>query len=481
MYKKCNECNRERRVVDKGQQICLICYKIKTMLKSSGNKVIDDFIRYTQSDYSIMVGGKMEFIPYEQFNNIEFIAEGGFSKIYKATWVDGPIEWYFFKRSADYIFRKNYYMVALKKLNNSKNITSKELNELKLFYQIVSNSYTTSYVCEYFGITQEPVNKDIIIVMPYYNSGDLMHYLSNDFYNISWFIKLCRLYNIIVGLKNIHEAKIIHRDLHSGNIFFSKHFACIGDLGISKSATEFTDNNENYGIIPYMAPEIFQGQKYTEASDVYSFGMIMWEFMTGRRPFWNENHDTELIINICDGLRPPIVTNAPEGYIELMKDCWHSDPKKRPSAIVIYWKLNKMRDTERKNTATKIMESSDIGPVTINNPGAIYKSRPLSHLIQSAMSLRSLRNQAIDPFYYYCMENNESFTDKRKFEVDLVDKNNNKDNGQSIKRRKFFGEINNDYFTKEIELDININSNQPNNNGYISYITKEIELDINAL
>ncbi|CAB4470968.1 unnamed protein product [Rhizophagus irregularis] len=157
-----------------------------------------------------------------------------------------------------------------------------------------------------------------------------------------------------------------------------------------------------------------------------------------------------------------------------------------------------MRDTERKNTATKIMESSDIGPVTINNPGAIYKSRPLSHLIQSAMSLRSLRNQAIDPFYYYCMENNESFTDKRKFEVDSVDNNTNKDNGtkikpykisyfyyrsigQSIKRRKFFGEINNDYFTKEIELDINISnisSNQLNNNGYI---TKEIELDINAL
>ncbi|CAB4421170.1 unnamed protein product [Rhizophagus irregularis] len=110
------------------------------------------------------------------------------------------------------------------------------------------------------------------------------------------------------------------------------------------------------------------------------------------------------------------------------------------------------------------------------------------------MSLRSLRNQAIDPFYYYCMKNNELFTDKRKFEVDSVDNNNNKDNGtkikpysyfyyrsigQSIKRRKFLGgEINNDYFTKEIELDINISSNQPNNNGYI---TKEIELDINAL
>ncbi|RGB41337.1 kinase-like domain-containing protein, partial [Rhizophagus diaphanus] len=137
---------------------------------------------------------------------------------------------------------------------------------------------------------------------------------------------------IAIGLGQIHKLNIIHRDLHSGNIFTGKYDSMfIGDLGISKSATESTDNtNENYGIIPYMAPEIFQGQKYTEASDIYSFGMIMWELMTGRRPFWDRNHDTELIIDICDGLRPPIVTNAPEGYIELMEECWHLDPSKRP-------------------------------------------------------------------------------------------------------------------------------------------------------
>ncbi|RGB30935.1 kinase-like domain-containing protein, partial [Rhizophagus diaphanus] len=90
-----------------------------------------------------------------------------------------------------------------------------------------------------------------------------------------------------------------------------------------------------YGIIPYMAPEIFQGREYTKASDIYSFGMIMWELMTGRRLFWNRNHDTELINVIFDGLRPPIVTNAPNGYIELMKECWHSDPEQRPHATDI--------------------------------------------------------------------------------------------------------------------------------------------------
>ena len=123
--------------------------------------------------------------------------------------------------------------------------------------------------------------------------------------------------------------------------------------------------------------------------------MIMWEVMTGRRPFWDRNHDAELIIDICDGLRPPIVTNAPDGYIELMKDCWNLDPEKRPSADDIWSKISKMWNNERDNP-TEIIKSLDIGPVTINNPGAIYKSRPLSGMIHSAMSLRSTRSQSIN-------------------------------------------------------------------------------------
>ncbi|RGB29948.1 kinase-like domain-containing protein [Rhizophagus diaphanus] len=483
--KKCNECNRKRKIFDKSHEICHVCYNIKTILKpkQSGNKVIDDFIKYTQSNYAIIEGGKMEYIPYDQFINIKFIAEGGFSKIYKATWVDGPINnWNMIKDDHWNITREKYCTVVLKKLNNSKNITSKELNELKVFYQIYSNRNASgSYISRYFGITQDPITKDIIIIMPYYKLGDLIHYISDDFFNISWETKLYHLDDIICGLKNIHKSKIIHRDLHSGNIFFNFNSAYVGDLGISKSATECTDNcNENYGIIPYMAPEIFQGQKYTEASDIYSYGMIMWEFMTGRRPFWNENHDIELIIKICDGLRPPTVTNVPEGYVELMKECWHSDPNERPTAAYLEDKIWKMHSKE-KGTPIKIIKSSDIGPVTMNNLGAVYKSRPLSHMIQSAMSLRRSRSQSIDPFYYF-QKNSKASADKRKVDKASVEDSNIND--QSIKRRKLFENENYDinasldYFTKEIELDINANMNQQQHN---EYVTKEFDIDINNI
>jgi serine/threonine protein kinase len=244
----------------------------------------------------------------------------------------------------------------------------------------------------------------MMIIMSYYSSGDLMHYITKNFYSIQWWKKLEILKFIIYGLDNIHSANIVHRDLHSGNILLCDIIVGgvrISDFGLSKSATaESTDDdNENYGIIPYMAPEIFQGQKYTKASDTYSFGMIMWELMTGRRPFWDRSHDTDLIIEIVDGLRPPIATNAPEGYIELMEECWHSDPNKRPTAKdILYGKFYKMCSDEHN---IKIIKSPNIGPVTKNNPSAIYKSRPLSEMIHSAMSLRSSRNRPIGEQLYY--------------------------------------------------------------------------------
>jgi hypothetical protein len=125
IHAKCNEC-KKRKPLDKSRQICRICYKMKTIFKPSGNKIIDDFIRHTQINL-IKVEGKMEFVPYDQFKNIEFIAEGGFSKIYKATWIDGPINWGI---NNGYISHEHIHKVVLKKLNNSKNITSKELNEV---------------------------------------------------------------------------------------------------------------------------------------------------------------------------------------------------------------------------------------------------------------------------------------------------------------------------------------------------------------
>ena len=122
-FKICNECNRKREFLNGSDNICHICYKTKKVFIPSGNKVIDDFIGYTLINHERI--GKMEFVPYFKFNDIEFVAEGGFSRIYKATWNDGPIKHW------DCYNRIGKMTVALKELNNSNNINSKELNEVK--------------------------------------------------------------------------------------------------------------------------------------------------------------------------------------------------------------------------------------------------------------------------------------------------------------------------------------------------------------
>ena len=88
------------------------------------------FIRYTQLNRSEDIG-RMEFVPYDHFKDIEFIAEGGFSRVYKATWIDGPIEyWKIWNEKEQKYNRRANEEVVLKKLNNSENLTSKELNEV---------------------------------------------------------------------------------------------------------------------------------------------------------------------------------------------------------------------------------------------------------------------------------------------------------------------------------------------------------------
>ena len=95
---------------------------------TSGNVDIDKFIQHIQLSANFC-SKVLEWIPYDRFYNIKYIAKGGFGEVYKANWVDGYIEYWDIKNQ-NWERREPNKFVALKSLNNSKNITSEFLNEV---------------------------------------------------------------------------------------------------------------------------------------------------------------------------------------------------------------------------------------------------------------------------------------------------------------------------------------------------------------
>src|SRR5437879_1456989 len=160
-----------------------------------------------------------------------------------------------------------------------------------------------------------------MIVMQYANRGSLPSFLDLHINNLTWKMKLQYLGNIAGNLFNIHLRHLIHCDIHGGNIVLNDKqndiqsiTPLICDLGLSK--TMFLSqpiSSTIQGVLPYIAPEVLHTRKFTQASDIYSFGIIMYQIANGEPPFrnWSSNDDNRLAIRICNGLRPEMPDSAP--------------------------------------------------------------------------------------------------------------------------------------------------------------------------
>ncbi|PKC03026.1 hypothetical protein RhiirA5_503689 [Rhizophagus irregularis] len=189
---------------------------------TSRNEVIDKLIQDNQN-----IGrkyGLLEWISYDKFTNINYIAKVGFAKVYSAIWKDGPIKkWSQFSNNWK---RNESTKIALKVLNNSKNISGDFLNEIKFHNEV------SGYMCiiKCFGITQDPITNNYALVLQYMENGDLRKYLERTANNITWDQRLNKIYDICLALNNIHVHGLIHKDLHPGNIFIDPTFAYVLQL-----------------------------------------------------------------------------------------------------------------------------------------------------------------------------------------------------------------------------------------------------------
>jgi len=152
---------------------------------------------------------------------------------------------------------------------------------------------------------------------------------------------------LVSALKYLHEdlhplATVIHRDLKPQNIGFDvDRNLKLFDFGLAACVKRKVFANEAYkmtgftGTLAYMAPEVALRKPYNEKVDIYSFGIILWQMVTGETPFDGMNKATYIERVVMGGLRPSIPREVPKDLATLMQQCWDEDPKRRPSCTAI--------------------------------------------------------------------------------------------------------------------------------------------------
>ncbi|GBC05293.1 hypothetical protein RclHR1_06160004 [Rhizophagus clarus] len=335
--KDCPECNNPRISFGWCKECETNSMKENFFYWTSGNKEIDELIRYTQLN-ATQACDYLEWIPFENFELVKYIGKGRFSSVYSALWMEGP-RWIWDDVAQEWT-RGGPINVALKRLDNSQNISRSYINQIKTYHKCLQSVSLAGT----FGITKDPTS-NYMIVMKYYENGNLYQYLDHCNGVLSWRDMIDILWGIAGGLERIHSEGKIHGNLHGGNLLVEDEKvstdARISDVGLHGPCDSDINNSpiQRYGVLPYVAPEVLRGEHPSTASDIYSFGIIMNSLATGKRPWYNIAHDINLVKDICDGKRFDIPEDTPNFYAELMQQCWDNDPENRPTASYLNEKL----------------------------------------------------------------------------------------------------------------------------------------------
>ncbi|KAI4824504.1 hypothetical protein KUCAC02_013009 [Chaenocephalus aceratus] len=177
--------------------------------------------------------------------------------------------------------------------------------------------------------------KHAMIVTEYMENGALDRYLKDHDGEFPSFQLVGMLRGIAAGMKYLSDMSYVHRDLAARNILVNNELECkVSDFGLSRVLEDDPEGTytTSGGKIPirWTAPEAIAYRKFTSASDVWSFGIVMWEVMAfGERPYWDmSNHEVMKAIN--EAFRLPAPMDCPSAVYQLMLQCWLQDRSKRP-------------------------------------------------------------------------------------------------------------------------------------------------------
>uniref|UniRef100_A0A8C9S6Y2 Mitogen-activated protein kinase kinase kinase 7 n=1 Tax=Scleropages formosus TaxID=113540 RepID=A0A8C9S6Y2_SCLFO len=245
-------------------------------------------------------------------------------------------------------------------------------------------------------------NNPVCLVMEYAEGGSLYNVLHGaeplPYYTASHAMSWCL--QCSQGVAYLHGMKpkaLIHRDLKPPNLLLVAGGTVLKICDFGTACDIQTHMTNNKGSAAWMAPEVFEGSNYSEKCDVFSWGIILWEVITRKKPFDEIGGPAFRIMwAVHNGTRPPLIKNLPKPIESLMTRCWSKDPSQRPSMEEIV----KIMSHLMQPVDGCYHEDSPISCSTFQD-----LRNPCSTLTSTQMKGRATRPPAqVDPISEFCLE-----------------------------------------------------------------------------
>lgn len=184
-------------------------------------------------------------------------------------------------------------------------------------------------VVQFIGACTIPPN--LCIITEYMSGGSVYDYLRKQKALLKMPMLLRVAIDVSKGMDYLHQNKIIHRDLKAANLLLDENEVVkVADFGVARVQSQSGIMTAETGTYRWMAPEIIEHKPYDRKADIFSFGIVLWELLTGKVPYADLTPLQAAVGVVQKGLRPTIPKNIHPKLVDLLNRCWKTDPAERP-------------------------------------------------------------------------------------------------------------------------------------------------------